>query len=134
MIKPEPHAQENERLKVLASYSIMDTLPEVDYDNITTIAAEICNTPIALITLIDSNRQWFKSSHGLEVYETPKDHAFCAHAINDPNNLFIVQDAKKDERFSDNPFVTGEPKVIFLCWRPINWTGSTASWNIMCYR
>ena len=65
MIKPKIHIKEEERLKLLKSYSILDTLPEVDYDNITAIAAEICNTPIALVSLVDNDRQWFKSHHGI---------------------------------------------------------------------
>ncbi len=113
MIKPENHKNEIERLKILLSYSILDTLSESDYDNLTAIASEICNTPISLVSLLDKNRQWFKSHHGLSVSETPKDYAFCAHAINSSDDIFIVQDARKDIRFHDNPLVTGEPYVIF---------------------
>ncbi len=119
MIKPKKHNRENERLKYLESYSILDTLPEIDYDNLTAIASEICNTPISLVSIIDNKRQWFKSHHGLSVSETPKEYAFCAHAINDPNNVFIVQDARKDDRFFDNPLVTGEPHVIFYAGVPL---------------
>ncbi len=116
---PEKHKRENERLKLLDSYSILDTIPEIDYDNLTAIASEICNTPISLVSLIDSKRQWFKSHHGLDVSETPKEYAFCAHAINDTNDVFIIQDARKDERFNDNPLVTGEPHVIFYAGVPL---------------
>lgn len=115
----EKHKDESERLKLLESYSILDTLPEIDYDNLTAIASEICNTPISLVSLIDSKRQWFKSHHGLNVSETPKDYAFCAHAIIDPNDIFIVQDTRKDERFFDNPLVTGDPNVIFYAGVPL---------------
>lgn len=115
----EKHKDESERLKLLESYSILDTLPEIDYDNLTAIASEICNTPISLVSLIDSKRQWFKSHHGLNVSETPKDYAFCAHAIIDPNDVFIVQDTRKDERFFDNPLVTGDPNVIFYAGVPL---------------
>ncbi len=113
MIKPKKHIKEEERLKLLKSYSILDTLPEIDYDNITAIAAEICNTPIALVSLVDNDRQWFKSHHGINTSESPKDFSFCSHAINEVDNILIVQDARTDERFFDNPFVTGNPNVIF---------------------
>ncbi len=119
MIEPEIYKHEQERLRNLESYSILDTLPECDYDNLTAIAAEICNTPVALVSLIDNKRQWFKSHHGLDASETPKEHAFCAHAINDPESLFIIQDARTDERFHDNPLVTGDPFVIFYAGMPL---------------
>lgn len=119
MIAPEKFVKENERLKSLKSYSIIDTLPESDFDNITTIAAGICNTPISLVTLIDDDRQWFKSHYGLNATETPRDFSFCAHAINEPDTLFEIQDSRKDERFYDNPFVTGEPNIIFYAGVPL---------------
>ena len=115
----EIHEQEEERLKVLASYSILDTMPEDDYDALTAIASEICNTPISLVSLIDKDRQWFKSHHGLDVAETPKEYAFCAHAINNTDEIFIVQDARKDDRFKGNPLVTGNPHVIFYAGIPL---------------
>lgn len=119
MIKPKVHENEGERLKELDSFSILDTLPESDYDDLTAIAAEICGTHISLISLIDDKRQWFKSHHGLGASETPKDIAFCAHAINDQDNVFIIQDARKDERFHDNPLVTEDPLVIFYAGVPL---------------
>ena len=119
MIEPEVYYNEKERLKDLNSYSILDSLPDSDYDNLTAIAAEICGTPISLISLIDDRRQWFKSNHGLSVRETPKEYAFCAHAINDPKNVFIIEDARKDERFHDNPLVTSDPYVIFYAGIPL---------------
>ena len=119
MIAPKDHINEKERLKALDSYSILDTLPEVDYDNLTAIAAEICGTPISLVSLLDNERQWFKSHHGLGPSETPKEFAFCAHAINHDDDIFIVQDSRTDERFHDNPLVIGEPRVIFYAGVPL---------------
>lgn len=116
---PENYYKEKERLEALKSYSILDTIPESDFDNITAIAAEICNTPISLISLVDDKRQWFKSHYGLTVNETPRELSFCAHAINHPDNIFTVNDARLDERFYDNPFVVHEPKVIFYTGIPL---------------
>lgn len=110
---------EDERLHALREYSILDTLPEQDFDDITKIASEICQTPIALITLVDSDRQWFKSNHGLNVTETPRDYAFCAHAINNPNEILTVKDSREDIRFVDNPLVNGYPNVIFYAGVPL---------------
>lgn len=111
---------EEERLKILNSYKILDTLPEDDYDAIAKIASGICNTPIALISLIDKERQWFKSTYGLKESETPRNIAFCAHSILNPAELFIVNDATKDERFFDNPLTTEKPNVIFYAGAPLN--------------
>ncbi|MGD1890925.1 MAG: ATP-binding protein [Cyclobacteriaceae bacterium] len=110
---------ESARLDELESYSILDTLPDTDYDNLTAIASEICSTPISLISLIDTNRQWFKSHHGLEVSETPREYSFCAHAIEIPNQVFVVPDARRDKRFLDNPLVTGDPFIVFYAGVPL---------------
>jgi signal transduction histidine kinase len=119
MIIPEKYKNEDERIKLLESYSILDTLPEIDYDNLTAIAAEICGTPISLISFVDKDRQWFKSHHGLNVSETSRDYSFCAYAINDPDNVFIIDDSRKDVRFYDNPIVSGDPNVIFYAGVPL---------------
>jgi PAS domain S-box-containing protein len=119
MIKPKKHIREKERLIELESFSIMDSLTEDEYDNITAIAAGICDTPISLVSLIDDKRQWFKSHHGFHARETPKDYAFCAHAIHDHNEIFMVNDSRLDDRFADNPLVTDHPNVIFYAGVPL---------------
>ncbi|HOO83919.1 MAG TPA: GAF domain-containing sensor histidine kinase [Prolixibacteraceae bacterium] len=119
MINPDIPNNENERLSALYRYEILDTLPEDDLDSITRLASEICQTPISLISLIDKKRQWFKSHHGIENTETPRDVAFCAHAINTPNQAFIVPDSRIDDRFYDNPLVTGAPNVVFYAGIPL---------------
>ncbi|PWJ91306.1 GAF domain-containing protein, partial [Flavobacterium araucananum] len=120
MHKPEIPDNEHLRFEALDAYKILDTLPEEEYDALTKIAAQICGTPIALVTLVDHNRQWFKSHHGLNATETPRDFAFCAHAINTPDELFIIPDATKDIRFHDNPLTTKDPNVIFYAGAPLN--------------
>jgi len=111
-------ANEDARLKLLEELQILDTELEATYDEITKFASKICAAPISLVSLIDADRQWFKSHYGLEVTETPKDYAFCAHAIL-ASETFVVEDSKDDDRFSDNPLVTGDPHVIFYAGVPL---------------
>ena len=119
MIKPLIPANESERLRALNCYSLLDSLPEKDFDDITKLASQICDTPISTITLIDANRQWFKAHHGLTSTETPRNLSFCAHAINTPDEILVVPDSRLDERFSDNPLVIGEPMVVFYAGVPL---------------
>jgi len=110
---------EDERLAALRSYNILDTAAEKDFDDLTTLASVICQTPIALISLVDTERQWFKSHIGLAASETPIEQSFCARAIVSYNEIMIVDDARKDDRFADNPLVTGDPKIVFYAGVPL---------------
>ncbi|HZH75302.1 MAG TPA: GAF domain-containing protein, partial [Archangium sp.] len=112
------HPQEEARLAALESLEIMDSTPETGFDDLTRLASYLCGTPIALVSLVDHYRQWFKSRFGLESPETPRDFAFCAHAILG-DELFVVPDTVKDERFHDNPLVTGGPRMRFYAGIPI---------------
>jgi hypothetical protein len=111
MIAQKP-ANEQQRLATLRGYEILDTEPEAAFDDLTLLASYICQTPIALISLIDVDRQWFKSKVGLSLSETSRDIAFCASAILQ-SDVFVVPDATQDERFAENPLVISEPKIRF---------------------
>ena len=110
--------EEERRLKALAEYRILGTKPESCYDDITKIAASTCNVPISLMTLVDKEKQWFKSKVGLEINETKRDWSFCTHAIQE-NSPLIIQDALQDKRFINNPLVTGDPKIRFYAGFPL---------------
>lgn len=112
-------ANETERLQALHNYHILDTLPEQVYNEIVRCASIICDTPISTITLIDQGRQWFKAKIGLDNDGSAREHSFCAHAILNPTELMVVHDATLDERFADNPLVTGEPHIRFYAGMPL---------------
>ena len=119
MTEPRIPRNETQRLRALHAYKILDTLAEQAYDDLTYLAAQICDAPIALISLVDRDRQWFKSRVGLDAEETSRKVSFCAHAIHHPGELLEVEDALEDQRFAGNPLVTGDPHIRFYAGMPI---------------
>jgi len=119
MMRPRFPADEAARQATLEAYRVLDTPREAAYDDLVAIAAAICDVPMALVTLIDRDRQWFKSALGIDGTGTSRDIAFCAHAILQPDDTLIVRDARDDARFSDNPLVTGAPNVRFYAGAPL---------------
>ncbi|BDI30602.1 hypothetical protein CCAX7_26530 [Capsulimonas corticalis] len=117
MTSPIPDNEE-QRLEALRRYRILDTPPDLSFDRITALAARVFETPIALVTLLDEDRQWLKSRHGVDVCQTDRGVAFCAHAIM-TTDVLVVEDARLDPRFSDNPLVVGGPQVRFYAGAPL---------------
>jgi anti-sigma regulatory factor (Ser/Thr protein kinase) len=107
------------RVAALRRYRILDTDPEQAFDDLTMLASYICEAPIALITLVDENRQWFKSHVGLSERETARNVSFCTHAIEQPHEIMVVADARHDHRFMNNPFVIGDPNIRFYAGAPL---------------
>jgi len=114
--KPE---NESARLEALKKYELLDTVSEKVYNEITKLASELAGTPIAVLNLIDADRQWTKAKHGIELREVSRDISFCAHTILNPDKELIVRDARYDERFHDNPMTVGEYPVIFYAGVPV---------------
>jgi GAF domain-containing protein len=112
-------AAEARRQEALDRLKILDTLEEQAYDDLTRMAADVCAAPVALISLLDRDRQWFKSRIGMNARETPREVAFCEHAIRQPQDVMIVADALQDLRFNANPLVTGDPNIRFCAGAPL---------------
>lgn len=121
MKKPDIPQDEEVRLKTLRTLSVLDTSPEERFDRLTRMAKRMFDVPIAIVSLVDEERQWFKSCIGLSVGETPRDISFCGHAILG-DEIFIINDATTDERFADNPLVTDEPNIRFYAGCPLRFT------------
>jgi GAF domain-containing protein len=120
------NAQEFARQRALDTYRIVDSLPEAAYEDIVQLASTLCGAPIALISLIDRDRQWFKARTGLDVQQTEREIAFCDHAIRQPDRMMEVPDASRDPRFADNPLVTGAPDIRFYAGMPLVTPGGAA--------
>ncbi|HEY3203673.1 MAG TPA: GAF domain-containing protein, partial [Thermoanaerobaculia bacterium] len=114
---PRPD-NESQRLAALAHFRVLDTPPEQAFDDLAFLASHICGTPIALVSFVDRDRQWFKSRVNFEATETPREVAFCAHTVMG-NDLFVVPDAAADRRFAGNPMVTGDPRIRFYAGAPL---------------
>jgi diguanylate cyclase (GGDEF)-like protein len=120
MKAPDTPANEKQRLKDLRSLNVLDTSPEERFDRLTRMAKRVFGVEIALVSLVDENRQWFKSKLGLDASETGRDISFCGHAILG-NEIFLIEDTLKDERFHDNPLVTGPPNIRFYAGAPLRY-------------
>ena len=117
---PAPRlANDAERLSALRQLLVLDTPPEERFDRITAFAAHEFNVPIALVSLVDEHRQWFKSRIGLDACETARDISFCGHAVAGPDAVFVIRDTAADSRFADNPLVTGDPRIRFYAGAPL---------------
>jgi len=119
MKKPDIPADETNRLAALHSYELLDNIEQKEFNDIVNLAAQICETPISLITLIDKSKQWQKAKVGIEAVSMEREISFCGHAINKPDEIFIVEDATKDKRFADNPIVKEDPKIVFYAGVPL---------------
>lgn len=118
MIKPAIPADERRRLQTLREMKLLDTPPEERFDRVTRLAKQVFSTQIALVSLVDADRQWFKSRQGLDAEETPREISFCGHAILD-DKIMVVNNAVEDQRFCDNPLVCGNPNIRFYAGYPL---------------
>ncbi|PHR12724.1 MAG: ATPase [Aequorivita sp.] len=123
MIAPEFPIDEAQRLAAVRSYHMLDTLPEKDFDNITALTANICDVPISLVTLLDADRNFLKSHYGIPFNESPRDISFCGHAILEESSIFIIEDARKDDRFKENPLVKDMNAIFYAGVRLVNSDG-----------
>lgn len=123
MISPQLPVDEYQRLTAVHSYNLLDTLPEKDFDNITALIASICDVPISLVTLLDADRNFLKSHYGVNFNESPRNISFCGHAILDESNIFIIEDARKDPRFKENPLVKDMNAIFYAGVRLVNSEG-----------
>ncbi len=119
-------ANEAERLQALHAYAILDTLPEAVFDDVVGLVSSICEVPIALISLLDEDRQWFKAKVGIEAEQTARSEAFCSHAIMNPEDVFVIPDTQQDSRFRCNPLVEGDPRIRFYAGASIVTPGGYA--------
>lgn len=115
-----PHPEEAARLAALRDYGVLDSLPEPVFDDIAFLASYICQTPIAVVSLVDEDRQWYKAKVGTDITQTSRDVAFCAHAILQPDEILVVPDALEDPRFATNPLVKEDPRIRFYAGAPLN--------------
>ncbi|MBD8732378.1 sensor domain-containing diguanylate cyclase [Pseudomonas sp. CFBP 13710] len=130
MLAPAKPVHEEERVHALHALNILDTRPEERFDRLTRLARRLFDVPIALVSLVDSDRQWFKSCQGMAATETSRDVSFCAHAILS-DQILMIPDAGSDERFHDNPLVTGEPKIRFYAGCPLK-VGNGSNVGTLC--
>ncbi len=130
MQKPDVPANETQRLITLRNLDLLDTLPEERFDRITRLARRVFRVPIALVSLIDAERQWFKSRQGLDVTETSREISFCGHSVAS-DAVLVVPDATKDNRFDDNPLVVGDPSIRFYAGYPLH-AGNGAAVGTLC--
>jgi GAF domain-containing protein len=125
MVIAPPTPDERQRLALLRALELLDSAPEPAFDTLTRLVSRLLQVPVALVSLVDENRQWFKSRVGLDALETPRDLAFCAHAIHH-DAPFVVPDALLDHRFADNPLVTGAPHVRAYAGIPLRTTSANS--------